>query len=564
MFAGTGKTTVARALADVLFGLGLKPSNKIVEKSALDLTADHVGQTTTKVTAALKEAKGGVLFIDEAYNLGEGPFGKEACDTIVQAMTSEEFQDVLIVIAGYPKEINDMLNSNSGLKSRFTQFFEFPDWEAKDCVAFFEMRASKEQFAIGEGVLEKVKQGCSVVGKLDGWGNGRDVTRLWEEAKSHRAERVYDYVSPEIEKTIMLEDLKEAVDSMIQARIPVRGKPPVDQYSQFESPMETLMYSHVTTGCRSSVSARGYTEEVDHSAQATQAGENGFDFNVAKASEEDAIGDTSSSHTSAEEQAHQCGDHVQLYRATEDAAIGTTNSYTGDHVKLDLSEESAKETLQEATHDTATKVLDNVAEDSSESVLGLPNEGTEDKDNNKRGHDEELITKQESPGDTNTNGPTESGRDDGVLDEVWSELEVTKAEGRLQWEVLERQRLSYERFIKEQQIKEEDARLKHEAELNRIRDELELQEQAHAIQEALEAEERRKHAAALDRKLREKEEQKRHEELRRKEQVQKRLQQIMPCPAGFNWFKQGCGWRCGGGSHFVSDAELRKRFSVNL
>jgi SpoVK/Ycf46/Vps4 family AAA+-type ATPase len=220
MFAGTGKTTVARALADVLFGLGLKPSNKIVEKSALDLTADHVGQTTTKVTAALKEAKGGVLFIDEAYNLGEGPFGKEACDTIVQAMTSEEFQDVLIVIAGYPKEINDMLNSNSGLKSRFTQFFEFPDWEAKDCVAFFEMRASKEQFAIGEGVLEKVKQGCSVVGKLDGWGNGRDVTRLWEEAKSHRAERVYDYVSPEIEKTIMLEDLKEAVDSMIQARIP--------------------------------------------------------------------------------------------------------------------------------------------------------------------------------------------------------------------------------------------------------------------------------------------------------------------------------------------------------
>jgi hypothetical protein len=220
--------------------------------------------------------------------------------------------------------------------------------------------------------------------------------------------------------------------------------------------------------------------------------------------------------------------------------------------------------LQEATHDTATKVLDNVAEDSSESVLGLPNEGTEEQDNNKRGHDEELITKQESPGDTNTNGPTESGRDDGVLDEVWSELEVTKAEGRLQWEVLERQRLSYERFIKEQQIKEEDARLKHEAELNRIRDELELQEQADAIQEALEAEERRKHAAALDRKLREKEEQKRHEELRRKEQVQKRLQQIMPCPAGFNWFKQGCGWRCGGGSHFVSDAELRKRFSVNL
>jgi hypothetical protein len=207
-------------IADVLFGLELMPSNKIVEKSALDLTADHVGQTTTKVTAALKEAKGGVLFIDEAYNLGEGPFGKEACDTIVQAMTSEEFQDVLIVIAGYTKEINDMLNSNSGLKSRFTQYFDFPDWEPQDCVSFFELCAEKEKFVVGDGVLDKVKQGCSVVGKLDGWGNGRDVTRLWEEAKSQRADRVYDPETAEVERTIILRDVKEAVESMIQARIP--------------------------------------------------------------------------------------------------------------------------------------------------------------------------------------------------------------------------------------------------------------------------------------------------------------------------------------------------------
>ena len=78
----------------------------IVEKSALDVTADYVGQTTTKVNDALREAKGGVVFIDEAYNLGEGLYGKEACDTLVAAMTSEEFRDVLIVIAGYPAQIN--------------------------------------------------------------------------------------------------------------------------------------------------------------------------------------------------------------------------------------------------------------------------------------------------------------------------------------------------------------------------------------------------------------------------------------------------------------------------
>ena len=217
---GTGKTTVARVIADVLFGLGLKPSNKIVEKSALDMTADYVGQTKTKVTEALKEAKGGVLFIDEAYNLGRGSFGKEACDTIVQAMTSDEFADVLIVIAGYPSEINDMLNSNSGLKSRFTHFFEFPNWEPADCVSFFEMCATNEQFTVEKGVLEKVEYGCSVIRALDGWGNGRDVKKLWEEAKSQRAERVYAYDGPETPKRIMLNDVKAGVESVIQARIP--------------------------------------------------------------------------------------------------------------------------------------------------------------------------------------------------------------------------------------------------------------------------------------------------------------------------------------------------------
>ena len=189
MCPGTGKTTVARIIADVLFGLGLKPSNKIVEKSALDLTAEHVGHTKKKVNEALKEAKGGILFIDEAYNLGEGVYGKEACDTIVAAMTSPDFQDVSIVIAGYQDEINEMLNTNSGLKSRFTHFFDFPDWEAEDCVKFFSMLAEKEHFSLGDGVMDEIDRGCSVLSKLDGWGNGRDVTKLWKESKGQRAHR---------------------------------------------------------------------------------------------------------------------------------------------------------------------------------------------------------------------------------------------------------------------------------------------------------------------------------------------------------------------------------------
>ena len=215
---GTGKTTVARAIANILFSLGLLPSSKITETSALDLTGDYLGQTKTKVNKALKDSKGGVLFIDEAYNLGLGPYGVEACDTIVQGMTSEEFRDVVIVIAGYPADIDDMLNRNAGLKSRFTHFFEFPDWEPEDCAAFFKQRGASEGFEVGTCVVEEFKQGCVELKSLNGWGNGRDVKKIWDEAKAERANRVCD--TPEIERSLQLSDLQLAMSSMVAARKP--------------------------------------------------------------------------------------------------------------------------------------------------------------------------------------------------------------------------------------------------------------------------------------------------------------------------------------------------------
>lgn len=223
---GTGKTTVARIVADVPYNLELKSSNKFVEKSALDLTADYVGQTTSKVKEALKEAQGGVLFIDEAYSLGKDQFGKEAIDTIVQAMTSAEFADVLIIIAGYTTEINEMLDSNQGLKSRFTDFFDFPDWNPSDCVAFFKLRMEQEIFVAGDGVYEKIEEGCQVLASLDGFGNGRDVTSLWRHAKSERADRVHD--TGELERKILLADVQVGIASMTQARIPGSTSLPPD------------------------------------------------------------------------------------------------------------------------------------------------------------------------------------------------------------------------------------------------------------------------------------------------------------------------------------------------
>ena len=200
-----------------MFSLGLLGSDKIVETSALDLTAEYVGQTKTKVEEKLKEASGGLLFIDEAYNLGDGVFGKEACDTLVQAMTSEQYGDVLICIAGYNTEINKMLDTNAGLKSRFSNYFQFPDWEAKDCVNFFTRLAEDDDFEINDDVVEAVHEGCERLRQLKGWGNARDLLKVWKEVKSVRSERVYH--SSELEKTIQVTDVKTALDALIQARI---------------------------------------------------------------------------------------------------------------------------------------------------------------------------------------------------------------------------------------------------------------------------------------------------------------------------------------------------------
>ncbi|CAK9039190.1 Protein CbbX, partial [Durusdinium trenchii] len=109
---GTGKTTVARVMARILFQLRLLGSENVQETSGLNLTGEYVGQTKKKVEEKLDAAKGGVLFIDEAYELGKGRFGAEACTAIVAAMTDPKYKGVVIIIAGYPGDIDKMLNTN--------------------------------------------------------------------------------------------------------------------------------------------------------------------------------------------------------------------------------------------------------------------------------------------------------------------------------------------------------------------------------------------------------------------------------------------------------------------
>jgi len=431
---GTGKTTVARVIAKILFGLGLKPSNKIVETSGLKLTADYLGQSKTKVNEALKDAKGGVLFIDEAYNLGFGQYGKEACDTIVAAMTSEEFKDVLIVIAGYSHEIDDMLKQNVGLKSRFTNFLTFPDWTGKDCKDFFDLKATGDKFSLEDSVLDIVEDGCKQLIELDGWANGRDVTKLFEESKRNRAMRVYG--SNNLDKHFTPEDVHQAVSALLLARRGPQGKK-----------------RKLGTGC-------------NHSDDVMQ-----FDF------------------------------------------------------------DSGRGPVLKKRHNVT--VMD---EDTQEANIPV-------------GHDEQLAGVDE-----------DSVRDAGVPHEIWNKLQEAKRLARDRSAKLEQGRLAYEEYLRKREREEEEARIRYQAELERIRREMESEQQAIALRLAEEQERKRKEAELEELKQREAEEARRREMMKKEEEMKQRLRQISPCPAGFNWYREGGGWRCAGGSHFVSDQQLNSQF----
>lgn len=217
---GTGKTTVARLLASIFKELGVIKKGQLVETDRSGLVAEYVGQTAVKTNKIIDSALDGVLFIDEAYTLsksGNQDFGYEAIATLLKRM--EDNRDRLIVIlAGYEKEMKSFIDSNPGLRSRFNRYINFPDYSSEELMDIFELYLKKKQYVLSADAAEYVKSFMSniISDKQKDFGNARFVRNLFEKTIEQQANRLVEVTEYDKEtlKLIEKEDILKSIEHM--------------------------------------------------------------------------------------------------------------------------------------------------------------------------------------------------------------------------------------------------------------------------------------------------------------------------------------------------------------
>ncbi|MDX2708652.1 right-handed parallel beta-helix repeat-containing protein [Streptomyces sp. PA03-6a] len=206
---GTGKTTVARLYGRLLKALGLLREGHLVEVDRTALVGEYVGHTGPKTTAAFNRALGGVLFIDEAYSLapvGAGnDFGTEAVATLVKLMEDHR-DDVVVIAAGYPGDMDRFISSNPGLSSRFGRTLLFEDYAADELVSIVEYQAAEHQYELTPVAREELTRLFELLPRGEGFGNGRSARQMFQEMTERQAQRVAELDDPTPDQLMALQD----------------------------------------------------------------------------------------------------------------------------------------------------------------------------------------------------------------------------------------------------------------------------------------------------------------------------------------------------------------------
>jgi SpoVK/Ycf46/Vps4 family AAA+-type ATPase len=203
---GTGKTTVARLLAQIYRTLGVVEKGHLVETDRSQLVAGFVGQTAIQVRKVVEGSLGGVLLVDEAYALARGDerdFGQEAIDTLVK-LVEDHRDDLVVIAAGYPDEMGDFVESNPGLRSRFPKTIAFPDYSTDELVAIFVSMADRSAYRCTPEAVEHLRRWFEAQPREKGFGNARLARNLFEASVARQASRVVAVTDPTDEQLMSL------------------------------------------------------------------------------------------------------------------------------------------------------------------------------------------------------------------------------------------------------------------------------------------------------------------------------------------------------------------------
>lgn len=214
---GTGKTTVARLLSKIYKAIGVVEKGHLVEVDRSGLVCGYVGQTATKTAEVIESALGGVLFVDEAYTLtnnkGQGDFGQEAVDTLLKAMEDHR-DDLIVIVAGYTDLMEEFLESNPGLRSRFNKFINFEDYTADEQIEILINNCKKQDYMLSRDALDTAREFFNerCKNKPDSFANARDVRNYLEKAISNQATRVVNLEN--VDRNILAMIEKEDVEGI--------------------------------------------------------------------------------------------------------------------------------------------------------------------------------------------------------------------------------------------------------------------------------------------------------------------------------------------------------------
>jgi adenylate kinase family enzyme len=196
---GTGKTVVARSVVGIYAALGLLSKGHLVEVDRDDLVGGYLGQTAIKTTEVIERARGGALFVDEAYTLARDDYGREAIDTLLKAMEDDR-GELVVIVAGYPRPMARLLDSNPGLRSRFRTTVAFDDYTDDELLAIFTLMAGAADFTVDAATREALRSLLAGVVRDEGFGNARFVRNVLEDAIGRHAWRLRDVPEPTAEQ----------------------------------------------------------------------------------------------------------------------------------------------------------------------------------------------------------------------------------------------------------------------------------------------------------------------------------------------------------------------------